>query len=58
MVIDGRRPVPETYLTADRVKARMPERASAATRRRASEAALAAAVRELRTRRRSGIRDH
>lgn len=60
MAIDGRRPVAETYLTSERAKTRIRERerVSAATRRRANEAALAAAVRELRTRRRPGIRDH
>ena len=57
MATDGPRPVPETYLTSERVKTRVGGRASAATRRRASEAALAAAVRELRTRRRPGLRD-
>lgn len=54
MATDGRRPVAETYVTSERVKTRV----SAATRRRANEAALAAVVRELRTRRRPGIRDH
>ena len=58
MAIDGRRPVAETYVTSERVKTRERERVSAATRRRANEAALAAVVRELRTRRRPGIRDH
>lgn len=56
MATDGRRPVAETYVTSERVKTRA--RVSAATRRRANEAALAAVVRELRTRRRPGIRDH
>ena len=60
MAIEGRRPVFETYVTPKRVMThvRERERASAATRRRADEAALAAAVRELRTRRRPAIRDH
>lgn len=58
MTNDGRRPVSATYLTTEPEKTRVRERASAAARRRANEAALAAAVRELRTRRRPGIRDH
>lgn len=59
MVIDGRRPAPETHSQPGRLKtrgSREAELARAATRRRVNEAALAAAVRELRTRRRPGMR--
>ena len=58
MTIDYRRPAPGREPDGDRLKirGRAGERARAATRRRFDEAALAAAVRELRTRRRHGIR--
>lgn len=59
MTIDGRRPAPDKDPERDRLKIRgrrHGERAQAAMRRRFDEAALAAAVRELRTRRRQDIR--
>lgn len=58
MKIDGPRPAPERHPRVGRLKIRSSrddERVRAAARRRFDEAALATAVRELRTRRRQGI---
>ena len=58
MTTDGQRPVLNRGAALGRPKkarSRDAGRAHAATRRRSDEAALAAAVRELRTRRRHGI---
>lgn len=59
MTIEGRWPTPDRDPQLGRLKRRSSrdgERARAAMRRRFDEAALAAAVRELRTRRRQEIR--
>ena len=59
MTIDAPRPAPERDPHLARMKIRSSrdgERVRAATRRRFEEAALAAAVRELRTHRRQAIR--